>query len=221
MGSDVYCEGFLRLPETLRAADEMGLRLDQYLEQLWCCSGQAKRVIADIQARCPLPGRPVILEIGPGSGRFLHQTVIAFNPVRYDIYEPADEWSRWLAKEYSEVTAHEADGRSLSATPDGSCDLVVAHGVFVYLKMLCSFEYFIEIGRVCRPGAFAVFDVFTERSFDVAHVREWLDCPERFPAVIPESSMLGICEQEGLRLISTFSRRLGAGESWYYVLQKR
>ena len=220
MNAEVYCEPFLPLADTLMAANHEGLRVDQYLERLWGCPGQAERIVAEMRAFCDFSQRPAIVEIGPGSGRFLHHTVSAFKPARYEIYEPATEWSCWLDQEYAEVTAHCADGRSLAATNDGACDLVVAHGVFVYLKMLSTLEYIFEIGRVLKPGGIAIFDVFTESAFDIRQVRSWLATDDRFPAVLPESLMLDACEQIGLKLIHTFGRRLGAGESRYFVFQK-
>ncbi len=221
MSAEVYCEPFLSLADTLAAAIDEGLRVDQYLELRWGCQGQAERIVAEMRTLCEFPNRPVVLEIGPGSGRFLYHTVAAFKPTRYEIYEPAADWSSWLDGVYSEVTEQCADGRSLSATKDGTCDLVVAHGVFVYLKMLSTLEYIVEIGRVLKPGGVAIFDVFTEKAFDVGLVRSWLETAERFPVVVPESLMLDICGQQGLKLIKTFRRRLGEGESQYFAFEKQ
>jgi len=56
----------------------------------------------------------VIVEIGPGSGRYLEKTLKAGKPAHYQIYETADQWSAYLEETF-DVELAPTDGYSLPA----------------------------------------------------------------------------------------------------------
>jgi hypothetical protein len=161
-----------------------------------------------------------ILEIGPGSGRFLLPTLERARPVRYEIYETARRWAEWLAKSNRPyVIAQPANGRSLDATPSASCELVHAHGVFVYLKPLTCFEYFNEMVRVVSPRGHIVFDFFPSENFNESAISAWLASKERFAIILPTRVVTDFFRQRGFDLVAASHRRVAAGNAKYLAFQ--
>lgn len=66
-----------------------------------------------------------VVEIGPGSGRYVEKTLSVCSPSRYEVYETAAKWGSYVAKK-SNVLLQPTDGRSLTATPNESADIVQA-----------------------------------------------------------------------------------------------
>jgi SAM-dependent methyltransferase len=213
-------ESFLDYDQTAAAARAQNNSIEDYLESLWGCEGQARRVMEEILTNCSFSEINTVVEIGPGSGRFLSKAIDLLHPRRYEIYETARPWAEWLSSHFDGVIAHEADGRSLKFTDDATCDLVHAHGVFVYLPMLISFEYLREMIRVCRPGGHVVFDIFPESEFKIDQIREWLATDDRFPTIMPQDSVRGLFKEAGFAEVHTCNRRLAAGSSHYLVFRK-
>src|SRR5207247_1581083 len=94
-----------------------------------------------------------------------------------------------------------ADGHSLRATSDRSCQLVCAHGVFVYLSFLNVFECLGEVARVCALGGHLVFDCFTEEEFTPGMIDKWLSASARYPVVIPRACILGYLSARSFHLL--------------------
>ncbi len=162
-----------------------------------------------------------VCEIGPGTGRYLDLILNQIKPEKYGIYEIAEDWALWLEKTYKPyVLRHPADGRSLQNTPNDSCDLVHAHGVFVYLSMLNTFEYFSEMTRVCAPGGFIVFDFFSNKDFTLPVITKWLSFKERYPVVLDEDFIAKYFEYRQFQLIHSFSAIYGHSESRYLIFRK-
>lgn len=213
---------FLSFRETRRAAREAGKPIGDYLESIWNCVGQADRVVQRMQQLGCLSRCENVLEIGPGSGRFLQAVRHCANPNHYEIYETALEWARWLSKTNSPyVVQQPADGHSLSATTDRSCDLVHGHGVFVYLPPLISFEYFKEMARVCRLEGHIIFDFFPSEEFDEASVLRWLSTNDRFATVLPRSAVTRFFERRGFTVVGEFYRRVSEGRGLYLAFRRQ
>ena len=106
-----------------------------------------------------------MVEIGPGSGRYLEKTVEACAPSHYEVYETAGPWASYVVSKYN-VVLQPTDGRTLRPTPDGSTDLVHAHKVFPSIPFVATCSYWTEMARVARSGAHVVFDIKTEASLD-------------------------------------------------------
>ena len=73
------------------------------------------------------------------------------------------------------IISQPSDGQSLRYTSDSSIDLVIAHGVFIYLPFLIIYRYLLEIVRVTKNSGYVVFDIFTEDCLDDEKVKYWLD----------------------------------------------
>lgn len=145
--------GYIDARTTVQTAQSKGMSVCDYVEAIWNQPGATRRVIEEMKkAGCLAPCKRV-LEIGPGTGRYLERVLEATTPEQYDIYETAEDWATWLSTTYAPwVCRQPADGHSLGHTPSRSCGLVHAHGVFVYLSLLNAFMYFAEMIRVCEPG---------------------------------------------------------------------
>jgi SAM-dependent methyltransferase len=206
--------------ETVAAAHAAGQTVCQYVETLWDQLGCTARVVAEMEAAGVVPCERVV-EIGPGTGRYLELVLRMVSPKQYDIYEIADDWAEWLARTYSPLVVRQfTDGHTLSATPDESCGLVHAHGVFVYLSILHAYEYFLHMLRVCRPNGFIVFDFYKAESFDEAMIMNWLPHKEQFPVALMQQHMECFFRNRGCELIREFDNKHSHGYSHYVAFQK-
>jgi hypothetical protein len=211
---------FLNFRRTQLAARKSGKPIAQYLEEIWNCVGQGERVSRWMEEIGCYSACTTILEIGPGSGRFLLPTLERTRPVRYEIYETARGWSEWLANSNRpHVIAQPANGRSLDATRSASCELVHAHGVFVYLNPLTCFEYFEEMIRVASPGGHIVFDFFPSENFNESAITKWLRGKERFAIVLPGIIVTEFFRRRGCELIATCHRSVASGRAKYLAFR--
>jgi hypothetical protein len=211
---------FLDFRKTELAARRAGKPVADYLEEIWNCQGQATRISEWMQKIGCYQSCKTILEIGPGSGRFLGPTMDRARPTRYEIYETARRWAEWLASSNTpHVVAQPANGRTLDATASASCDLVHAHGVFVYLKLLTAFEYFGEMIRVSSPNGYVIFDFFPCESFDEGSVSSWLASNDRFVTLLPRKLVIEFFRQRGFHLLATCNRSVGAGKATYLAFR--
>jgi hypothetical protein len=211
---------FIDFRRTEQAAKKAAMPIAEYLEDQWNCQGQADRVSSWMQESGFYAGCRTIVEIGPGSGRFLVPTLERAKPLRYEIYETASLWAQWLVRANQPyVISRPADGWSLGATPSDSCELAHAHGVFVYLNPLTCFEYFMEMMRVTMPGGHVVFDFFPCDSFDERSVLAWLAVKDRFATLLPRPVVTQFFQRRGYDLVSTFHRRVAAGRATYLAFR--
>jgi hypothetical protein len=160
-----------------------------------------------------------VVEIGTGCGRFAHQVLLHKRPQRYESYEPDEGWSSWLSTNLG-VTSQPSDGFSLAATASGSIDLVMAHGVFLYLPFLTALRYFDEIVRVTHEGSFVVFDIYSFECFDDPSVKIWLESGETWPVALPKDFVVQWFSGRGFALHDDFFS--GAPlKTHYLVFQRR
>jgi hypothetical protein len=212
---------FLDFGRTEVAARKAGRPIGDYLEEIWNCVGQADRISRWMQEIGCYEACTTILEIGPGSGRFLRPTLERAKPVRYEIYETARRWAEWLATcNRPQVIAQPANGWSLGSTQSASCELVHAHGVFVYLSPLTCFEYFQEMIRVASPTGHIVFDFFPSESFNERAISAWLAGKDRFATILPRRLVTDFFRRRGLELIATSYRPVAAGRATYLAFRK-
>lgn len=188
--------------------------------------GRRDRIIAKLRELGVLDHLSRVCEIGPGTGMYLEKVIETARPAAYEFYEIHDGWAAYLEEEYGrrpgcELIRRPADGVSLAATADGSCDLVHAHAVFVYIPLLRVLAYLKECVRVCRPGGHIVFDCFPEAGFaTLAAAEAWLKGPHRFPVVIPRRLLEEFAAAHDLTPVAEFAEVYGGGASDYFVWRK-
>ena len=212
---------YIGAKETVLAARKKNLSVCDYVEELWENKGGTERVVSNILNDIVLDKADLVCEIGPGTGRYIEKVIEKLNPGSYHIYEIAKDWEFYLKKQYSPlVKACSADGKTLTDTKSSSCDLVMAHGVFVYISFLNSFEYFKEMIRVCKPGGYISFDFYSDKDFDIETINKWLETQERYPLVLPEQTVHRFFSSHGCDLIKSFKNKYGHSFSNYYLLRR-
>lgn len=197
--------------QTIAAAGAAGMTVQQYVASLW---GDADTVAASMQrlrAAIPAGNCERVLEIGPGTGRFLGPMRELFRPVHIEIYEPVQGWADYLVSAFR-VEKRPANGYDLSSTPSASCDLAVAHGVFVYAPAVVSFRYFTEMCRVVRPGGYIAFDVFPDDKTTADVIDRWLAARDSFfQVVVPRAALLDTIAMHGARQVAEFEGGVPTG----------
>jgi SAM-dependent methyltransferase len=164
---------FLPARRTVSAAKQAGMSLGDYIDANYAEAGATTTTVGAMLALADLPdGVSRVCEIGAGSGRYIEPIAEALHPETYEVYEPAQDWARYL-RGLPGVTVHPTDGRSLRSTDGGSCDLVHAQKVFVYLDFATTVGYLEEMVRVVKVGGVVAFDVVTENCLDDVTVARW------------------------------------------------
>ncbi len=212
--------GYISASETVAAARKNNMSVSEYVEMVWDQKGCTENVIKQMEKNGCFSKIANVLEIGPGTGRYLDLIIKRFDPAQYDIYEIAKDWKEYLVREYHpHIKAQPADGKSLKYTPDNAFNIVHAHGVFVYLQYLQAFEYFSEMCRVCAPYGYIIFDFYSENEFDTNQIKKWLATQDRYAVVLNYSTVIDFFQQNGFELIDEFLNRHGHGFSRYLILK--
>lgn len=102
-------------------------------------------------------GAAVVLEIGPGGGRYTERLLP--HARRLHAVDVSGEILDHLAARIGgdgRLLAHRGDGRSLAAVPDASVDFVFSFNLFLFLDLETVHDYCAEIRRVLRKGGVAV-----------------------------------------------------------------
>jgi SAM-dependent methyltransferase len=216
---------FIPFEPTMAAARQAGLSVGDYVDTVMNrMPGSSQNTIDKMATLGMFSGHPdTIVEIGPGTGRYLEKTLKACRPSRYEIYETAGPWSTYLVEKY-DVILQPTDGYSLGATPDASADLVHAHKVFSTVPFMVTCCYWQEIARVVRPGGWAAFDVVTERCLDVGSLQSWASSGVRngsYPAVMPREAALAFFERHSFALASSFVVPMPPGTTELLVFRRQ
>lgn len=218
-------DDFIPFEATMQAARAAGLSVGDYIDEVMNGTPGATRfTIDELRALGVFAANPdTVLEIGPGSGRYLEKTLKECSPGRYEIYETAAPWSDYLVDTFG-VVAQPTAGCSLASTPDGSVDLVQAHKVFNTVTFLCASRYFFEMARVTRPGGRIVFDVMTETCLDPATVRAWATKGGAghgsYPAAMPRQACVDLFATLGCSLEAGFLAPMGVASTEVLVFGK-
>jgi hypothetical protein len=216
---------FIPLETTLRNAKEAGLSVGDYIDTVMNKIPGATQKTIDEMTRMGVFAQPVrrVLEIGPGSGRYLEKTMAACHPEAYEIYETAAPWAKYVTENYP-VLLQPTDGRSLAATADASIDLVQAHKVFSGIPFLPTCLYWAEMARVARPRGYVVFDIISESCLDESTLEKWLRSEidnGAYPAVVPRAVVTTWFGEHGLDLVGTAMIPIGPGTAELFVFRKR
>ncbi|MCQ4210900.1 methyltransferase domain-containing protein [Streptomyces longispororuber] len=218
-------DDFLPFEATMRAARSAGLSVGDYIDDVMNGTpGATQSTIDALRALGVFSSAPdTVLEIGPGSGRYLEKTLKECAPGRYEIYETAEPWADYLVDTFG-VVAQPTKGCSLAATPDASVDLVQAHKVFNTLTFLGTSRYFFEMARVTRPGGRIVFDAMTETCLAPDTMRTWAteggDGHDSYPAALPRRTCVDLFASLGCTLEASFLARMGVASTEVLVFGK-
>ncbi|MFJ3880208.1 methyltransferase domain-containing protein [Streptomyces sp. NPDC090077] len=218
-------DDFIPFEATIRAARASGLSVGDHIDAVMNGTpGATQFTIDELRSLGVYAAGPrTVLEIGPGSGRYLEKTLKECSPERYEIYETAAPWAGYLVETFGAV-ARPAEGSSLAPTPDASIDLVQAHKVFNTVTFLCASRYFFEMARVARPGGRIVFDVMTERCLDPATVRTWATRGgaghDTYPTPIPRGTCVDLFGTLGCTLEASFLAPMGVATTEVLVFAK-
>jgi len=160
-GWDTYARrrsGEARIGDVWNDPQVMGLEIDDDADVV----AHLDRVVFE-----PFLGAPsVIVEIGPGGGRFTEVLL-----PKCDVLHAVDTSPRMvdaLRARFGEdrgIVYHLADGKGLGMLADASVDAAFSYGVFVHLQHWDIFNYLRELERVLRPGGKAIIqhsNIFSE-----------------------------------------------------------
>jgi Methyltransferase domain len=199
---------FIPFDQTIKAAHMAGLSLGDYVDSVMNGVPGSSQNTIDKMDSCGVFADQMntIVEIGPGTGRYLEKTMASIRPSRYEIYETAGPWTAYLLEKY-DVVLQRADGYSLSGTADNSVDMVHAHKVFSTVPFMVTCCYWHEMARVIKRGGWAVFDVVTERCLPSDMMKTWSKSGIRngsFPAVMPRDVTVSFFTTNGFTLAGSF-----------------
>ncbi len=222
-------KGFIGAKETIRAAQEANLSICDYRENQEnhpLKKGRRNRIIERILSYNIIENNQTFLEIGAGTGMYVEKIIKTITPKTYHIYETANDWKDYLANRFQNNSQinfliHQASGVDLKQTNSNSCDIVFAHGVFVYLSSVQTFSYLKESVRVLKKGAYLIFDCYLDSSFNTNSIRLWIDYKMYFPVVISEKLLNSFCRENDLTIISKFSEIHGATQVDYLIIRKK
>lgn len=199
---------FIPFEETIEAAKAHGLSVGDYIDTISGNIPGTTQATIDGMERLGIFAGMIgsILEIGPGSGRYLEKTLAKCTPTRYEIYETAAPWRRYVQDNYP-VIAQPTDGKSLKPTADASIDLFQAHKVFSGVNAAVTCAYWLEALRVLKPGGHLVFDVITENCFSETEINFWGASNftvSAYPALMPRETVVRFFNSHDFKLIGSF-----------------
>ena len=222
-------DGYIDAAVTVAGARKAGLSVCDYRESREDHPqkrGRRNRIISAMQNAGVFENAKTVCEIGAGTGMYLERVAALAKPTTYEVYETHKGWTQFLQTEYGaradfNLVCQPADGYSLSPTGDETCDLVHAHGVFVYITMLHSLRYLKECVRVCKAGGHIVFDCYPDNVFaSLSAADGWISQGYFFPAVIPRALLDAFARENGLSLLANFPEIHGGGSVEYFIWRK-
>lgn len=144
------------------AAQAAGVYIGDYAEAQWEEVGIAKRAVENLYLD-DLRTDSVILEVGPGTGRYVRYMLTFAPRGAAHLFELDPYWKNFLSQFFStdnRVQLHSTDGWTYKDIPNNSVDIYCAHGVFVYTKPMQTYANLQEAVRVVKSGGIIVFDFF-------------------------------------------------------------
>jgi hypothetical protein len=215
---------YIPFRQTMERARMAGMSIGDYVDTVMNGVPGMTQNTVNIMASVGVFSKPMgtVVEIGPGTGRYLEKTLKAARPSQYEIYETAAPWSAYLVKEYK-VTPKPTNGFALSYTADSSADMVQAHKVFSGVPFLATCCYWHEMSRVIGPGGWAVFDVVTERCLSDDTLRIWAESSIRngsYPSVMPREVAVSFFTRKGFTLAGSFIVPMPPGTTELLVFKR-
>jgi hypothetical protein len=215
---------FIPFDETMAEVKKSGLPLGEYIDARQGIAGATRATIDEIKRLAVFQQAiHAVLEIGPGTGRYLEQTLRECSPERYEIYETATDWAKYLTNKYP-VLPQPTNGTSLQATPTASIDLVQAHKVLSTVTFATTAGYWCEMDRVIKPGGYLVFDVMTEKCLPPTIVETWaqrgIPSHSSYPAAMPSETVTGFFNARKFNLIGSFLSPMPPGQTEIFVFRK-
>lgn len=133
---------------------------DPDIERFWHEGERAVQVILDAVGARIEPGYHVV-EIGCGVGRLTRALAAqAASVTAFDVSPEMLERARSAHPDLDTVRWVQGDGTSLAGIADASADVCFSHVVFQHIPdPAITLGYVREMGRVLRPGGWAVFQV--------------------------------------------------------------
>ncbi len=123
----------------------------------WTQSAEWKRSVVDFILLEHLPERAVVLEIGPGAGRWTEELQKrASRLIVVDVAQSCIDACKARFAGAGNVDYHVNDGRTLPFLQDASIGFAWSFDVFVHLGVDETGSYLLELARVLQPGAKAV-----------------------------------------------------------------
>lgn len=214
---------YIPFEETIAGAKAANMAVGDYIDAKHNQPGITRATVDKIAELGVFAGSiERVCEIGPGSGRYLAQTLQRCKPSHYEIYETAPKWRDWLATQY-QVVSRATDGSSLAETPSQSIDLAHAHKVFPGQPSLVMARYFEEMARVTRAGGFVVFDIVTEACLDDAALGRWHTTGrgyQHYPCLMPKQFTVDFFGRRGLRFVGSFLAPMEPGSTEIMVFRR-
>ena len=215
---------FIPLEETLIAAARAGLSVGDYVDGVMNKIPGATQATMDGLVRLGVFSQPLstVVEIGPGTGRYLEKTIAMCSPKRYEIYETSQPWASYVAAKNG-VISRPTDGRSLRQTVDASADLVHAHKVFSTIPFVATCAYWAEMARVTKQGGYVAFDIMTESCLDTETLRRWAASGVdngTYPAAMPRQVAIDYFSDHSFELVGSFLVPMGAGKTEVLAFRK-
>ena len=211
-------KSFIPARRTIAEAKRAGMSVGDYIDVQYGVPGTTPATVDAMLEIAGLTG-PVerVCEVGAGSGRFMTLVMDRLHPKVYEVYEPADDWTSYLAT-YPHVVVRPCDGSTLSATASRSVDLVHAQKVLVYLEFPTAVSYLQEMVRVVRPGGIVAFDVITERCLSEETVATWVAEKSLFRP-IPRRWVLDFLSARGMTYLGNYFPAIREGITEFMVFR--
>jgi Methyltransferase domain len=215
---------FIPFDTTMKAAKDAGLSVGDYIDTVMSKTPGVTRLTIDNLVSIGVYSGAVnwVVEIGPGSGRYVEKTLSVCSPSKYEIYETATKWGSYVAEKF-EVLLQPTDGHSLKATPSDSADVVQAFKVFTTIPFSKTSQYWLEMIRVTRQGGWVVFDAVTEPCLDTKSVELWANAGidnGSHPALLPRSVALNYFKERGFSCLGSFVVPMSPGTCATFAFRK-
>jgi ubiquinone/menaquinone biosynthesis C-methylase UbiE len=188
----------------------------------WTASREWKDALVDEVMLPAMPEGGVILEIGPGGGRW--SEILAAHAQRLvlvDVTPKALELCLERLRDRSNVEYVLSTGADLPGVADESVDAVWSFDVFVHIAPLDQARYLREIGRVLRPGGVALIHHAHRRNRGALPSRHGWRAPMSARLFASLASPNGLRAERHIRSWSDGRFGLGAYGDVITVLRKR
>lgn len=123
----------------------------------WTASAEWKETLVDNVLRKYIQPAKVILEIGPGAGRWTEYLVpLAQRLILVDVSAKCLDLCRARFSSQTNIDYYQNRGRDLDMIPDHSVDFVWSYDAFVHINPTDTNFYLKELRRVLKPGGRAL-----------------------------------------------------------------